>query len=354
MHPGFKIFLRVLFVIFLVIGIYLTTIIGIGITTDYQPESITELKLTDSVPNTISDSIFTFLSWNIGYCGLGKEVDFFYDGGKMVHPSKDLVKKYTSGILDFLLSVDTIDFILLQEVDKKSNRTSKQDEVEIIKNNLSNHSTSFGYNYKVRFVPIPFLNPLGRVEMGQMNLSSFNPVQSKRYSFFSAYSWPMRLFMLDRCFIVSRFNLKNSKQLIVINTHNSAYDSGGKLREQEMLVIRDLMVKEYNKGNYVVAGGDWNQNPPGYDPDEMKKDFEPAFVEKLKSEIFPDGWNIIYDSEYPTNRSLDYPLIKGKTKVTIIDYFIVSPNVHVKNIETLSQSFEFSDHEPVFLKVELN
>ena len=71
--------------------------------------------------------------------------------------------------------------------------------------------------------------------------------------------------MLDRCFVVSRFNLSNGKDLVLMNTHNSAYDAGGKLRDAEMPIIRDLMIEEYEKGNYVVAGGDWNQNPPGYD-----------------------------------------------------------------------------------------
>jgi len=26
------------------------------------------------------------------------------------------------------------------------------------------------------------------------------------------------------------------------------------------------MLDEFGKGNYVIAGGDWNQNPPGYKP----------------------------------------------------------------------------------------
>jgi endonuclease/exonuclease/phosphatase family metal-dependent hydrolase len=138
-----------------------------------------------------------------------------------------------------------------------------------------------------------------------------------------------------------------------MNTHNSAYDAGGKLREEEMPVIRDLMVEEFEKGNYVIAGGDWNQNPPAYEPADLNTEFIPTSTEPLDFSLFPEGWRIVYDTVSPTNRSLEFPLAAGKTKVTIIDYFILSPNVDVKEVKVLSRKFLFSDHEPVFLKIKL-
>ena len=348
----FKIVSRILFVVFLTVSLYLISVIGIGVATDYQPEPVSELIVSSHLPDTLPDSVFTFLSWNIGYCGLGKEMDFFYDGGEMIHPKKQQVEKYTKQVLDFLQSQTTTDFFLLQEVDKNSKRTQKQNQKKLIENRLNSNS-SFGYNYKVKFVPIPLFNPLGRVEMGQINMSKVRPVSSQRHSFYAAYSWPKRLFMLDRCFVVSRFLLKNQKELVVVNTHNSAYDSAGKLREQEMPVIRDFMVEEYKKGNYVVAGGDWNQNPESYDPDSLKTHFVPMGIEKLDFSVFPPDWNLVFDKNLPTNRSLDFPLTKEKTKVTVIDFFILSPNIQAEEICVIKQNFEFSDHEPVFLKVSL-
>lgn len=346
---------RLATVLIVLIVIYLSGIILLGTIYDYKPEDVTDLNISgNGFGEQISDSVFTFLSWNIGYAGLGAEMDFFYDGGEMVHPTKERVEKYTGGILNFLKSNDSIDFILLQEVDKNSARTGKQDERELIKNTLSSYSYSFGLNYKVFFVPLPFTNPLGKVEMGQMNFSGYKPLDSKRYSFFSAYAWPKRLFMLDRCFVVSRFLLKSGKELVVLNTHNSAYDAGGKLREQEMPVIRDVMMKEFEKGNYVVAGGDWNQNPPEYKLSEVKTEFIPSSTELLDFSVFPENWQVVYDSSLPTNRSLDIPLTKGKTRVTIIDYFIVSPNIKIEEIKIIPQNFEYSDHEAVFLKIKLN
>ena len=269
-----KILFGAVLILLIFIILYFSFIIIQAIATDYQPDEVEQLKIEGRPDNAeINDTVFTFLSWNIGYSGLGAEMDFFYDGGKMVHPTSELVDKYTAGILDFLESNDTIGFFLLQEVDRNSVRSGRQNQVKLIHKKLPDYSASFGINYKVRFVPLPFLNPLGRVEMGQLNLTRFYQDNAARYSYYSAYSWPKHLFMLDRCFVVSRFRLNIGKELVVINTHNSAYDSGGKLRQQEMRVIRDFMLKEFKAGNYVVAGGDWNQNPPDFKISEMNQEY---------------------------------------------------------------------------------
>ncbi|MBN2636322.1 MAG: hypothetical protein JXR61_08625, partial [Prolixibacteraceae bacterium] len=343
-----------LLVILIAIAFYFGVIIVVGSITNYRPEPVTELNVEETgIISEISDTTFTLLSWNIGYGGLGADMDFFYDGGTKVKPDKNLVSKYTSGIFGFLQSVDSIDFILLQEVDKNSARTSKLDETKLVESVLSDHTASFGTNYDVWFVPIPLFNPLGKIEMGQMILSKYHPAEALRYSYFSKYAWPKRLFMLDRCFLVSRFSLANGKEMIVLNTHNSAYDDNGKLREMEMPLIRDFMIGEFEKGNYVVAGGDWNQNPPGYNPEQVDKTYPAVYREKLREDIFPPDWQFIFDPSHPTNREIDAPLTPGKTEVTIIDYFILSPNIKVEQINVVPLNFQNSDHNPVLIKLNI-
>lgn len=346
--------LRVIIFIAVSIAFYLLVLILIGTITDYKPDDVMKLEITgDPAVHVLKDSSFTFLTWNIGFGGLGAEMDFFYDDGKMVRPGDMLLNKYTTGILAYLNSVDSINFILLQEVDKNSARTNKQDETKMIGETMSRFAASFGINYNVRFVPLPFLNPLGKVKMGQLTLSDCMPGSSHRYSYNSSFSWPKKLFMLDRCFVVSRFKLENGRELVVMNTHNSAYDADGKLREIEMPVIQNLMLEEYKKGNYVVAGGDWNQNPPEYDPTKVSKTYPAVKREALNSELFPIDWQIVYDPIHPTNREINTPLTTGETEVTIIDYFILSPNVQLEEIKVLSQNFQSSDHEPVYMKIRL-
>ena len=52
---------------------------------------------------------------------------------------------------------------------------------------------------------------------------------------------------------------------------------------------------------------------------------EPA----LDSSFLPTGWKWIYDPAIPTNRDVSEAYKKGRTRTTIIDYFIVSPNLEV-------------------------
>ena len=346
--------LRAVFFPVVLVALYFVVVIIWGSITDYQPDDITTLEVQGNakkLPST--DSTFTFLTWNIGYGGLGAEMDFFYDGGESVRPSPGRVKKYTQGILQFIQSNDSIDFIFLQEVDKNSARTGRLDETKMIRNAMPTFATSFGINYNVQFVPLPFFNPLGKIEMGQMTLSKYQPVESQRYSYHSAYSWPKRLFMLDRCFVLSRFKLQNGKELVLMNTHNSAYDAGGKLREEEMPLIRDLMLKEYQKGNYVVAGGDWNQNPPSFKKGELDGSYPGVNRVPMEGSLFPENWQIIYDLHHSTNREIDAPLVAGKTEVTIIDFFILSPNIEPEKIEVFPQNFQNSDHNPVYMRIKI-
>jgi len=349
-----KTILKLLLFLICIAAVYLSAIIIYATVTDYRPDEVAVLNVEgESRPAARITDTLTFLSWNIGFCGLGAEMDFFYDNGKMVRPADELVEKYTQGVISYLQKNASTDFIILQEVDKNSARTNRQNEIEIISKALPEYFYSYADNYNVKFVPLPFTNPLGKVEAGQMNLSKVKAVSAERISFSSAYAWPKRLFMLDRCFIASRFNLPGGKQLILLNTHNSAYDAGGKLRNIEMPTIRNLMIEEFNKGNYVVAGGDWNQNPPEYDISKVNKTYPAATREILEGNLFPEGWKIIYDPVTPTNREIDAPLKKGITETTIIDYYIVSPNVEVLDVQTVNLDFEHSDHQPVYLKAAL-
>jgi len=78
---------RLATVLVVLVVIYLGGIILLGTLYDYKPEDITGLKIAgNGSGEEISDSVFTFLSWNIGYGGLGAEMDFFYDGGKQIRP----------------------------------------------------------------------------------------------------------------------------------------------------------------------------------------------------------------------------------------------------------------------------
>ena len=90
-----------------------------AVISDYKPEEKEVISQTDK-PSVLRDSLsFTLLTWNIGYAGLDKDMDFFYDGGtKVITPEKNCSENI-SGIGDFLKRNDTIDFFFIQEIDKR-------------------------------------------------------------------------------------------------------------------------------------------------------------------------------------------------------------------------------------------
>jgi endonuclease/exonuclease/phosphatase family metal-dependent hydrolase len=299
-------------------------------------------------------SDFTFLTWNIGYAGLGKEMDFFYDGGKRSRSTRHEFERYYKEIKEIILRHRAIDFILLQEVDNRSRRSFFTDETKGISDLLPGHSFSFAINYRCDFVPVPITDPVGRVHSGLMTFSTFRPDSSIRIGLDLPVSWPKRLFYLKRCFIISRFSLPGKKELLIVNIHLSAFDTGGIWRTRELEKLRDFLVPEYKKGNYIVAGGDWNANPPGFSPEQITSGDKVKTDPFLSPDTFFPGWKFASDSTRPTNRDLIGPYEKGATKTTILDFYLVSPNVTIREVKTIETGFRSSDHQPVSLTISLN
>jgi endonuclease/exonuclease/phosphatase family metal-dependent hydrolase len=319
--------------------------------TDYKPEK--ETVLTNMPKTAILDlDTIEILTWNIGYAGLGCEMDFFYDGGSKTRTGEENAVKNLDAITSFIRD-NSADFVFLQEVDKNSARSYKMDMLSSIAAKKPLYTVFYGKNYDVLFVPMPLTAPMGRVESGILTLSRYVPSQSVRYAYPNEQSFPKKLFLLDRCFVMCRYPLKNGKQLVLINTHNSAFDNDGEQRRKEMPVLRDFVSAEYQKGNYVIAGGDWNQTPPI----ESAKPYHNVSSEyfaplQIPDDFMPPEWQWISDGK-ATNRFLDTPYIKGKTKETLLDFFLISPNIEVIHSERINKNYQHSDHNPVTGKFRL-
>jgi endonuclease/exonuclease/phosphatase family metal-dependent hydrolase len=162
----------------------------------------------------------------------------------------------------------------------------------------------------------------------------------------------MNLFMLDRCFLVNRFPVNNGRELVIINTHNSAYDDGS-LRNQQMDFLKDFLLKEYESGHYVIVGGDWNQTPHGCRTELPSHVFDTVNLTFIEKDFPAAGWNWAYDPDTPTNRRVGVPFNRSTSLTTIIDYFLLSPNLILDEVETIDMDFQFSDHQPVRLRARL-
>ena len=320
---------------------------------DFRPEEIINQSFEEHPPVIPDSAALDLLIWNIGYAGLDASMDFFYDGGDRMRPTEEGSGENLEGIKTTLARFNGYDFILLQEVDKDSKRSYHIDQIAAIGQGFPGYTTHFGINYNVFFVPIPLAEPMGKVASGLLSLSGHEPAAVDRYSFPGNYAWPMKLFMLDRCFLVQRHPVKNGKELVVVNTHNSAYDDGS-LRKQQMTYLKDFLLKEYGNGNYVIVGGDWNQTPHGCKPELPSHRFDTfnlTFVER----DYPDAlWTWAYDQDMPTNRRVTTPYDRATSLTTIIDCFLLSPNVTLEEVEAIDVNFRYSDHQPVRLRARLN
>ena len=343
--------LKTLAVIVGLIAAFFVFLIVYATITDYKPDVQTIVYEGETSDVFADSALIDILIWNIGYCGLSADMDFFYDGGKMVRTSLEQTKKNINSVKDFLIKNDTIEFILIQEVDKKAKRSYKTNQYDSLKFLLHDHMAFYGKNYDVFFVPLPFTNPLGSVDAGLGTFSKYKPTSSVRFSFPGNYDWPKGLFMLDRCFLVNRYKVSNGKELLVINTHNSAYDDGS-LRSQQMKYLKDFLFSEYEKGNYIIVGGDWNQSPANFQPDFVHN-FDTINHSEIADDYLPESWNWIYSNKVPTNRRLLKPYIKNATMTTVIDFYLISPNIEKLSIETIDLDFKNSDHQPVIAKIKL-
>lgn len=321
--------------------------------TEFKPADVEKVEIKNPSDTVFSGKEVTILTMNTGYAGLGEKSDFFMDGGEEVRPkSESYVKGNMAGILDILKSVDA-DFYLLQEVDSCSHRSYKTDQVSYYRDALG-ISSAYAKNFSCNFVPYP-LPPIGKVESGLVTLTDAKTTLAERYQLPCPFSWPVSMANLKRALLVSHIPVEGSdKELVIINLHLEAYDDGeGKIKQTKMLV--DIMEAEYAKGNYVIIGGDFNQNFPGSLDLYPVKNPDLWTAGTLTEDILPDGWQFAYDSSTPTCRLLNQPLdLESKaTQFYVIDGFILSPNVQLDGVETLDESFRYSDHNPVLLNITL-
>ena len=152
--------------------------------------------------------------------------------------------------------------------------------------------------------------------------------------------------------LVSEFKVSNSARLIVINVHLAAFDDGNTRLEQLDSVL-EFATREFEKGNYVVVGGDCNLRLNETNFEHTTDDSHLFWLADFPHEKLMDGWQIAADTKVPTVRTLHKPYVKGENYVCVIDGFILSPNIEIVDVRNIDLGFENSDHQPVQLEVKL-
>ncbi len=320
--------------------------------TEYRPAARQQAdRLVRLDDGAAAGQTLTVCSWNIGYAGLGQDSDFFMDGGQMVDPpAQASVEANIAGIQAYMQSAPA-DVWLLQEVDVNSARTGGMDQFLRLQD-AAGGSAAFAYNYNCPFVPIP-LPPIGRVESGLATVTTLTMKEAaERVALPCPFSWPVRTANIKRCLLVTRTPIEGSdRELVLVNLHLEAYESGeGRIAQTQQLL--ELLQTEYANGNYVIAGGDFNQSFPDTLTRYPIADPAQWMPGVLEDDILPEGWQFAYDSSTASCRLLDKPY-DGSNQLYVIDGFILSPNLQVDTVETVPLDFAHADHNPVRLTLTL-
>lgn len=341
--------LRVVGIVLAVVAALFAVLLLFLTVTEYHPAPLEEVSVMGTADEP-TDGHVRVLTCNIGYAGLGKNQDFFMDGGGMVRPdSKADVETNLKGIGD-ILTGNPADVVFVQEADVDSHRSYYIDEAGYLAG-LTEKNAAFAYNYKAAFVPYP-IPMIGKVEGGLLTLTDYEVESATRVALPVPFTWPVSTCNLKRCLLVCRVPYEGH-EIVLVNLHLEAYDDGeGKIVQTNMLM--DFLTAEYEKGNYVIAGGDFNQTFPdigGY-PMVDTENWTPGV---LSADMLPEGWQFAVDASSPTCRLLSGPYTgdREQTQLYVIDGFILSPNVALKMVRTMDLDFEYADHNPVMLDVEL-
>lgn len=343
----------------LVVVLLLCVFIGFLSVTEYKPSGTETLNVEAAADGTLKqgDTIKIF-SWNIGYGALGDNADFFMDGGTMVKSADEKRLNENLEAIENTLNEHKPDIVFLQETDRNSQRSSHVDEFNRIKtslNGLGSYDAVFANNFKAAFVPYP-VPPIGKVDSGIASYSRFPISSAERVQLPVPFSWPMSMANLKRCLLVSRVKLQGSeKELVLVNLHLEAYDDGeGKLAQTNQL--SELLSAEAAKGNYVIAGGDFNQIFSCADGSAFPLYNGNWEAPEIDVSMFGGGWQFLMDEDTPSCRLLNKPYYdadKDDFQYYIIDGFIVSDNIQVNGFEALDLGFTASDHNPLELNVTL-
>lgn len=289
------------------------------------------------------------LDWNLGYGGLGAASDFVADGGAhMFPPSRAAVESNVDGIIRVLREqAASADVILFEEIahDGPVNywvNLKGRIDAEV----LGDRNRAFFADFQTRLMPWPL-----RLTHGQAIYSNF--------AFESADVIPLpaedtSIFGVKRRYasVVARVPIAGQANgWTIVSVHLAAFDPDAAVRTRQLRELMAWAQGEYARGQHVVLGGDWNfQIAETYFPHRTDERFL-FWLFPFPQDALPEGWRIGADASVPSVRTNHQPYVAGDNYVTTIDGFIVSPNVAIESVAGINLDFEYTDHQPVRIRV---
>ena len=232
------------------------------------------------------------------------------------------------------------------------------DEREYLYAAQPDYDSAFAVNYDSPFLFYPLLQPHGASRSGLLMMAGFSVTDAVRRSL-PVESGLTKLLDLDRCYSVSRVPVAGEKVLCLYDLHLSAYSSDGTIADEQLQLLLADMQAEYDKGNYVLGGGDFNKDlleggsaqyfgvsTDGY-----------TWAQPIRRDLIAQTDLVLVapvdqDSPVASCRNADGPYTDRQLRLTV-DGFLVSPNIEILDASVLDYGFACSDHNPVSLSFRL-
>ena len=285
----------------------------------------------------------TVCVWNVQY-GAGIRQHYFYDGGDAVSAPRDEVEQGIKKIGDAIAAIDP-DVVLLQEVDRRSRRTHKIDELKVLRDRLDFPCAASAAYWRVPYVPHPKHEHVGRIGMHLCTLSKYQLQDAKRHQLpLLKESRVRQLFNLRRC--VLETPLLNGPTLF--NTHLSAFSYGDGTVERQVSRLRELVS---GKDSFLLAG-DLNSLTPYENAASLAKD-EAALYPESNTPAAPlyDDAGIVPLWRDASARRATYKPWTSPAPDRTIDHAFCSPGAAFAGGKVEATDGYLSDHQPVVFEV---
>ncbi len=320
---------------------------------EYAPDEKQSVTVEGSKTKRISagDTV-TAVTYCIGYGIHDSGYDCVLEGGTMSKaPDQTAVEQNIGDIVSNIKALSP-DIVLLQEVDRNSARSYNCDETEMITDGMNIYNSVFANDHLCRYVPKGFS---GEIDAGLQTLSKLHYTDTaERISLPDNDKWPSGTVSRKECMLVERIELEDStKQLVIINVQLT--DSEMNIEQYKELA--KVMQLEFAKGNYVIAGGNFNAMLPSVSAGKYPElDTEGFYPEQYPMSVLTGGWKYCTDDSSPSARRCDKKYDendKDNVQTYVIDGFITSPNTIVTQTKTIDTQFSAAAHNPISVKVTL-
>ena len=302
--------------------------------------------------------IYSAMSYNIGFGAYLPDYSFFMDGGDSSWAKSQESVYEALNIAAKNITDKDPDFVLLQEVDYDSTRSYHVNQYNFMKNRLWNYESAMAIDYDSAFLMYPFYKPHGK-SISSLGLFSKYEISSSVRRKLPISTGFSKLLDLDRCYSVSRIPVDNGKELVIFTVHLSAYGGSDEIRSAQTGMLTDNMQEEYDKGNYVICGGDFNHDLKADEADTSEcESWAYPFPRSVLSENFSFAMDFLTENErenlWNSARNADIAYDPDESYTVTLDGFIISDNITLCSYENIETGYSASDHDPVYMTFMLN